>query len=332
MTLPAYGAGSAATVSIAGSPAAIATIGLSKRYGSIGALSDLTLTVPRGSIYGFLGPNGAGKTTTIRMLLGFARPTAGSARVLGHDAWSNGVAARRDLGYLVAGEALYGDMTGAALLDFAADLSGRRPSLRREVLDALELDNAALRRRLRSYSKGMRQKLALTAAIQTDPELLILDEPSDGLDPLIQRAFEEILCGLNRRGRTVFMSSHDLGEVERVCELVAVVRGGRLLAEERIDDLKRRHRRSATVVFRHPVPPDLDRVPGVLHADRDGNRAELAIEGDIGPLLRALAAHDVIDVLLPPPRLEDIFLGFYGADGPANLDATAGRVVAGMAR
>ncbi len=238
------------------------------------------------------------------------------------------MAARRALGYLVAGDALYPDMTGQSMLDYAADLSARPPVLRRNVLDALELSQAALERRLDSYSKGMRQKLALTAAIQGDPELLILDEPSDGLDPLVQRAFEEILRGLNRRGRTVFMSSHDLGEVERLCEVVAVVRGGRLLAEERIDALKRRHRRSATVRFRHEAPAGLDRVPGVVHATRHGDRAELAIEGDIAPLLRELAVHDVTDLLLPPPRLEDIFMGFY--ESP---DQSGGRKPAGaMAR
>ncbi len=296
---------------------AIATFGLGKRYAAVEALSDLTLTVPRGCIYGFLGPNGAGKTTTIRMLLGFARPTTGGASLLGHDCWRDGVAARRDLGYLVPGEALYPDMSGAALLDFAAELSGRRPILRHDVLDALELSRAALGRRLGTYSKGMRQKLALTAAIQGDPDLLILDEPSDGLDPLVQRAFEEILRGLNRRGRTVFMSSHDLGEVERLCEIVAVVRGGRLLAEERIDALKRRHRRSATVVFRHDAPSGLDRIPGVVRAVREGHRADLAIEGDIGPLLRELAAYEIADLLLPPPRLEDIFMVFYASSEPA---------------
>lgn len=303
---------------------AIATFGLGKRYGAIAAVSDLTLTAPRGSIYGFLGPNGAGKTTTIRMLLGFARPSAGHALLLGHDCWRDGVAARRNLGYLVAGDALYPDMTGSALLDFAADLSGRPPSLRGHVLDALEFGQAALARRLGTYSKGMRQKLALTAAIQADPDLLILDEPSDGLDPLVQRAFEEVLRGLNHRGRTVFMSSHDLGEVERLCEMVAVVRGGRLIVEERIDDLKRRHRRSASIRFRHATPPDLERVPGVVHVTRDGNRAHLAIEGDIAPLLRELATHDVADLLLPPPRLDDIFMGFYETADDATERSAAG--------
>jgi ABC-2 type transport system ATP-binding protein len=299
---------------------AIVASGLTKRYGTVEALADLHLTVPRGVIYGFLGPNGAGKTTTIRLLMGFVRPTAGSARLFGHDAWSDGPAARRDLGYLVGPDALYPDMSGRALLDYAARLSGRPPVLRGALLAALELGEDALDRRLGAYSRGMRQKLALTAAIQHDPALLILDEPTDGLDPLIQRAFEEFLGELRGRGRTIFMSSHDLAEVERTCERVAVVRGGRLVAEETIAGLKRLHRRTAEVAFAGPVPDGLAGVPHVSVLARHGHRVELALDGDVNPLLRFLAGQEVADLLLVPPRLEDIFMGFYGDDpaGGAN--------------
>jgi len=298
--------------------AAIVTRGLSKRYGAVSALADLSLTVPRGLIYGFLGPNGAGKTTTIRLLMGFIRPSAGSAVVNRHDVWREGVAARRDLGYLVGAEALYPEMSGRALLDHAAGLSGRAPALRPLLLDALELSQADLGRRLGTYSKGMRQKLALTAAFQHDPALLILDEPTDGLDPLIQRGFEEVLRGLRDRGRTIFMSSHDLAEVERTCARVAVVRGGRLIAEETISGLQRRHRRTARVVFAETAPVDeLRRLPGIdlLGVASEGREVALAVGGEIGSLLRFLAAREVVDLLLPPPSLDDIFLGFYDQTG-----------------
>jgi ABC-2 type transport system ATP-binding protein len=293
---------------------AIGTANLTKRYGTITALSQLNLTVPAGTLYGFLGPNGAGKTTAIRLLMGFIKPSAGSATLLGHDAWRDGVAARREVGYLVPPEALYTDMTGRAQLDYAAHLSGRRPLLRDQLLDALELSQEALGRRLGTYSKGMRQKLALTAAIQHDPRLLILDEPTDGLDPLIQRSFEDVLRELRDRGRTVFMSSHDLSEVERICERVAVVRNGRLIAEATIANLKRRHRRTAEVTFAGDAPAGLTEVPHVTVVARRGHRIDLAVDGDVVPLLRFLATQDVVDLLLPPPRLSDIFMGFYGED------------------
>ncbi len=175
---------------------AIETRGLTKHFGRRGeiiALADLNLTVSQGVMFGFLGPNGAGKTTAIRLLLGFIRPTSGAATIFGHNTWREGVRARRDLGYLVAPEAFYPDMSGTAQLDYLARLSGRPPVLRERVRTALELGSDALERRIGSYSKGMRQKLALIAAFQHDPSLMILDEPTDGLDPLIQRSFEEFL-------------------------------------------------------------------------------------------------------------------------------------------
>ncbi len=300
----------------------VETVGLSKRYGGFAALTDLDLAVAPGQIYGFLGPNGAGKTTAIRILLGFARATSGRARLQGHDCWRDGVAARRDLGYLVAPDALYPDMTGTAQLDYAAKLSRRPPVLRDRFLDALELPRSVLGRRLGTYSKGMRQKLALVAAFQHDPALLILDEPTDGLDPLIQRAFEELLGELRNRGRTVFMSSHDLGEVERVCERVAVVRGGRRIAEGTVAELTRLRRRTAEVVFAEGVPEGLDRIPHAAVLERDGSRVRLGIEGELNPLLRFLADHPVADLVLATPKLEDVFMAFYDRDSPDPIDVT----------
>ncbi len=303
--------------------AAIETTGLGKRYGPLSALEGLDLVVPRGTVFGFLGPNGAGKTTTIRLLLGFIRPTAGSARIFGLDTWSEGVAARRALGYLVPPEALYLDMSGDDQLDYAARLSGTPPVLRDRFLDALELGKGPLRRRLGTFSKGMRQKLALVMACQGDPELLILDEPTDGLDPLIQRAFESLLGERHRAGRTIFMSSHDLAEVERVCERVAVVRNGRLILEAAIADLTQRHRRTAEVRFAGAIPPSLAKVPRVTILRQEGSLATLAVDGDVTPLVRYLAVTDMVDLLLPPPRLEDIFLGLYDTQEPNGVEAGA---------
>jgi ABC-2 type transport system ATP-binding protein len=302
---------------------AIATTNLTKRYGPVTALDGINLVVPPGVTYGFLGPNGAGKTTAIRLLMGFIRPTSGTARIWGHDCWHDGVRARTDLGFLVPADALYPDMSGEALLDYMAGLSGKPPVLRRLLLDSLELGQDALRRRLNTYSKGMKQKLALTAAIQTSPSLLVLDEPTDGLDPLIQRAFEQVLRDLHGQGVTTFMSSHDLAEVERTCERVAIIREGRIVAEESIGELKSRHRRMAEVVFSGSPPAGLDALDGIEVVERDGSRLVLSLDGDLTPLLRFLGDRDdLVDLLLSPPRLEDIFLGFYdshqnGHGGPS---------------
>lgn len=315
---------------VAAASSVIVTSSLTKRYGRIPALTNLNLAVPPGVIYGFLGPNGAGKTTAIRLLMGFIRPTSGRATMAGHDTWRDGVAARRDLGYLVEADALYPDMSGRDQLDYAATISGRAPVLRRRVLDALELSDDALGRRLGSYSKGMRQKLALTAALQHDPALLILDEPTDGLDPLIQHAFEELLVERRDQGRTVFMSSHDLAEVERVCERVAVVRGGELILEGAVAELTRRHRRTAEVRFAGAVPPSLATLPQTTILRQDGSTVSLAVDGDVTPLVRYLATTDMVDLLLAPPRLEDIFLGLYDTHAPnGRTDAMPSRERAG---
>jgi ABC-2 type transport system ATP-binding protein len=305
-------AGCYAPVVMPSDVAAISTTNLTKRYGPVTALAGIDLVVPSGVTYGFLGPNGAGKTTTIRLLMGFIQATSGVARIWGHDCWRDGVRARSDLGFLVPADALYPDMTGQALLDYMAALSGKPPVLRPLLLDALELGQDALNRRLHTYSKGMKQKLALTAAIQTNPALLVLDEPTDGLDPLIQRSFEEVLRNLRDRGVTVFMSSHDLAEIERTCQRVAIIRDGHIVAEEAIDDLKQRHRRIAEVTFAGEPPPEIDLLTGIEMLQRDGGRVVIALEGDMTPLLRFLAGRDdVVDLLLSPPRLEDIFLGYY---------------------
>ncbi len=292
---------------------AIRTLSLTKTYKGVDAVQGLSLAVPRGAVYGFLGPNGAGKTTTIRILLGFIRATSGSATINGHDCWTQGVRARSGIGYLVPAEALYPEMSGLALLEHAATLSGVAPVFRTQALEALALQPEALRRSLRTYSKGMRQKIALVAAMQHDPEILILDEPTDGLDPLVLREFEQLLRDRQRAGRTIFMSSHDLAEVERLCDRVAVVRGGRLVAEESIGDMKRHHRRTGTLTFAD-TPPSLDGIPGVRELSRRGMQVDVSIEGEAGPLLAAMRDASVVDVHLPPARLEDIFMAFYGND------------------
>ena len=316
---------------------AIETAGLSKHFprgGALGrfgpgwrdpirALEEVTLAVRPGEIFGFLGPNGAGKSTCIRLLLGFLHPSAGSARVLGLDSETDSVAIRARVGYLPGGIALYDAMTGAALLDYLAALYDRPPVLRQRLLDGLELSVADLARPVRDYSRGMRQKLGIVQALQHDPELAILDEPSEGLDPLMQRAFYEILDELRAAGRTVFLSSHVLSEVERVCDRVAIVRHGRLVALEQIDALLARRRRTVEMRLAGP-PPSLVGVPGVTDVVVVDGHVRCQLEGDIGPFLAAIAGAPVTDMTIEPARLEDAFLEFYTDDAGPVVGAAAG--------
>lgn len=284
---------------------------LTKVYGEVRALDSVTMSVPRGAVFGFLGPNGAGKTTTIRILMGFMKPTSGKAAVLGFDAWSQGVEARARVGYLVPSHGLYPDLSGADQLDFAAKLSGGQPVWRKRMLEALELSERELRRTLHTYSRGMQQKLALIAAAQHGPELLILDEPTEGLDPLVQRNFQQLLREFIGSGATVFMSSHDLGEVERACDEVAVVRDGKVVASGTVADLKQQYSQRVEVVFDDCVPEHLAHVPGVEIAEQNHRMVSLKLDQDINPLLGFLANHRVQRMEIRPPELQEVFLGFY---------------------
>jgi ABC-2 type transport system ATP-binding protein len=289
---------------------AIATRGLSKHYGSVRALESLDVAVREGEIFGFLGPNGAGKSTTIRLLLGFLHPSAGEGRVLGLDCERDSVAIRRRIGYLPGGIALYDSLTGAQLLDYLARLCGRAPARRPELCDRLELSNATLGRLVREYSRGMRQKIGIIQALQHDPELAILDEPSEGLDPLMQRAFYEILDRLKAEGRTIFFSSHVLSEVERVCDRVAIIRQGRLVALEGMAQLRARLKRNVGMRLAGPPPP-LQGVTGVSDLRSGDGRLTCHVEGDLRPFLAAIVGAPIVDLTIEPARLEEAFLEFY---------------------
>jgi ABC-2 type transport system ATP-binding protein len=315
---------------------AIETVGLTKHYRGVGAfgrlgpgrhdpiraLEELTLSVRTGEIFGFLGPNGSGKSTGIRLLLGFLKATAGAARVLGLDTRSDGVAIRARVGYLPGGIALYDAMTGADLLDYLAAFYDRPAALRPRLLDGLELATRDLARPVRDYSRGMRQKLGIVQALQHDPELAILDEPSEGLDPLMQQAFYEILDERRAAGRTVFLSSHILSEVERVCDRVAIVRRGRLVALEEIGTLLARRRRTVEMRLDGPPPP-IAGIPGVTDVVVVEGHVRCHLEGDVRPFLAAIGGSQITDLTIEPARLEEAFLELY-ADAPDQVAGAAG--------
>jgi ABC-2 type transport system ATP-binding protein len=291
----------------------IRTERLTKHYGSVHALVDLSLEVRQGEIFGFLGPNGAGKSTMIRTLLGFLHPTSGSARVLGMDIVSHSVEIRRLAGYLPGGIALYDSLTGEQVLDYLADLTGRRAYRRAELCDRLELPAAILRRRVRDYSRGMRQKIGVVQALQHDPELAILDEPSEGLDPLMQQAFYRILEDLRAEGRTIFFSSHVLSEVERLCDRVAIIRAGRLMAIHDLAELLAHRRRRVTLRWRGAAP-DPSSLPGLEEVQVDGARIIGTLSGEVAPFVRAIASPSLDDLTIEPASLEEAFLEYYAPD------------------
>ncbi len=292
---------------------AIEVVGLSKRYGRVRALEDVSFAVEPGEILGYLGPNGAGKTTTLRVLTGLVRADRGEARVFGRSV--RDPASRGAVGYLPGELQLYPQMTGRALLDyFARFRPSRTCSLRPALLEALRLEPRDLERRIKFLSHGTRQKVGLVIAMQQDPDLLLLDEPTLGLDPLVQMAFRELVRDRARQGRAILFSSHILGEVEAVCGRVAVLGAGRLLALEPVESLRRRVVRRVRARFRGAPPADLGTVAGVERCEVKDGLASLHLRGDVNPLLRRLAGCELEELVLAEPQLEDIFLGYFGAE------------------
>jgi len=293
------------------SDAVISTRRLTKHYGSVRALSDLTLDVNRGEIFGFLGPNGAGKSTTIRTLLGFLHATRGTAMVLGMNVVTESVEIRRLTGYLPGGIALYDSLTGEQVLDYLVEMQGREPHRRAELCERLELSSTVLRRKVRDYSRGMRQKIGVVQALQHDPELAILDEPTEGLDPLMQHAFYAILDDLRREGRTVFFSSHVLSEVERLCDRVTIIREGSVVESGSLDDLRHLSRTSFRVAGIADAPA-VRALAGVHDLRVSESTVEFEADSEAIPtVLAALSAQGATSVTAAPASLESLFLRHY---------------------
>ena len=290
--------------------------GLTKRYGRLTAVSNLDLEVHQGEILGFLGLNGAGKTTTIRILLDLLRPTNGRAYILGHDCQADGLRARSLSGYLPGELGIYSDLTGGEVLDFLAGL-GRQTldkQYRRGLQERLQLPDSNLRRKLREYSTGMKRKLGLLQSLQADPPLLILDEPTEGLDPLMQESFYELLAELKRRSRTVFMSSHVLSEVARVCDRVALLRKGKLALLATVEEIRKLAARRVRVSFTEDLKLDPVFPRGHEIIELKPQAWNLRVEGPLGALLSLLATLPVKDIEIEEPRLEDVLIKYYRED------------------
>jgi ABC-2 type transport system ATP-binding protein len=288
----------------------IETRGLTRRYGERVGLEDVDLGVGEGTVFGFLGPNGAGKTTAIRLLLGFLRPSAGSASVLGLDCWRDSHRIKRDVGYLPSDLRLWPWMTAESALRVAGRVRGRDLGpAGRALAERFELEPDV---RVRAMSRGMRQKLGVILALAHEPRLLVLDEPTGGLDPLMQDELTRLLRERAEAGCTVFFSSHTLSEVEATCDRVAIVRRGRIVADETIEVLRGRARRRVEVLFRDAEAARRSEPPSALVVlERSGARLAGELDGPAGALAAWLAGQYVVDFVVHPPDLETLFRGFY---------------------
>jgi ABC-2 type transport system ATP-binding protein len=293
--------------------AVIRTEKLTKYYGSHRGIIEVNLEVDKGEVFGFLGPNGAGKTTTIRVLLDLIRPTSGKAFVFDIESSADPAAIHRRIGYLPGEFALYDRLTGGQTLEYFGNLRGGVDrAYQAQLIERFDLDPS---RRFREYSKGNKQKVGLVAALQHKPELLLLDEPTAGLDPLIQQTFFELLRESVKDGGTVFLSSHILSEVERSCDRVAIIREGRLVRVDRVDALRDLAHHQVELRFAGPAPvTEFKKLSGVSDVEVEDHVLRLRVLGAITPVVQAAARLGVIDFLSHEPSLEETFLAQYGRE------------------
>jgi ABC-2 type transport system ATP-binding protein len=298
---------------------AIQASGLTKYYGDSPGIIDLDLQVNVGEVYGFLGPNGAGKSTTIRTLLNFLFPSSGSAEVLGLDIIKDSLEIRRRTGYLPGDMAMYEAMTAREYLIYFANLRRVDASAKMtELAERFELD---LDRKIKDYSTGNRQKVGLVNAFMHQPELLVLDEPTAGLDPLMQQEFQELVIETQREGKTVFLSSHILPEVERVADRVGIVREQQLIAVDTVEAFKAMAHRSVTLQFAGPTDPGpFDRLDNVasVQTRNDGSVLVLSVQGDMDQVVKEAANHEVVSVSTRSGELEEVFLSYYAGTHDAS--------------
>ena len=298
-------------------PPVIRTERLTKAYGVHRGITELDLEVAEGEIFGFLGPNGAGKTTTMRVLLDLIRPTSGRAEVFGIETTVDPVAIHRRIGYLPGEFDLYDRLTGAQTITYFGNLRGGvDKAYVAELVERLDLDPS---RRFKEYSKGNKQKVGLIVALQHRPDLLILDEPTSGLDPLVQQTFFGIVREAREAGRTIFLSSHIIDEVDRTCDRVAIIREGRLVQVDSIEAIRRLAFHHVELSFGTPVAPAIfDAIPGVQDVVATGDTVSMRVNGPIGAVIAAAAPHGLVDVVSREPNLEDVFLAQYG-EHPVDL-------------
>src|SRR5215208_2743357 len=296
-------------------PAVIETHNLTKSYGTYRGIVDVDLIVNQEEVFGFLGPNGAGKTTTIRILLDLIRATSGSAKVFGIESSADPVAIHRRLGYLPGEWNLYDRLSGWDTIRYFANLRGGVDrTYVDQLVQRLDLDPS---RRFREYSRGNKQKVGLVVALQHRPELLILDEPTSGLDPLVQQTFNEILFEARRDGRTVFLSSHIISEVERTCDRVAIIRDGKIVRLDTVEGVRSLAAHEVELRFAAPVDPaSFAAIEGVKNLASEGRTLRMLVTGPIAPVVRLAGQYELVDFVSREPSLEEVFLTEYASAAP----------------
>jgi len=295
---------------------------LTKSYGGKRGIVDVSFSVADGEVFGFLGPNGAGKTTTIRTLMALLRADSGKATIAGHDVWAGSIEIKKLVGYVPGEPSLDPNLTGGQILEYFANLHGGVDrAYQKKLIEVLDLDTG---RKFRQYSTGNKRKVVLIQAFQHRPRVLILDEPTSGLDPLNQQVFDGMVKEAREEGRTVFLSSHVLSEVEKTCTRVGIIREGRLVRVGGVHELKDIKRYEVTILFAQAVPADAFRsVDGVSEVEQlsNGHGVRIAIQGPADAVIKAAARYPVVSLTSYEPSLEDIFLRYYEADGKAPKEA-----------
>lgn len=290
---------------------AIKTFGLSKKYGTLTALAPLDLEVKKGEILGFLGPNGAGKTTTIRAMLGLIKPTSGRCEIFGIDSQRDKVKAHKRLAYVPGESNFWPSLTGAETLRLLGNIHGQVDEKYRDQL--MKLFKFDPNMKVRTYSKGNRQKINIIAALMTRADLLIMDEPTTGLDPIMEQAFKQSVLEAKERGQTVFLSSHILEEVETLCDRIGILRAGKLIELGTLEQMRHLSALSVVATF-ESAPPDVKKIKGVSDVKVVGHQLSCQVRGDIEPLLKAITAHHPKTLISREPSLEELFLSLYGGD------------------
>ena len=287
----------------------IETMNLTKFYGKSRGIKDVSITVNRGDIFGFLGPNGAGKSTTIRTLLDFIRPSAGSATIFGLDCRKDSVAIKKRIGYIPGDFGLYGHMTGWKFLEYFGRVRGGYDAAAAKAY-AKKMD-IKLDRKMKEYSRGMRQKVAIIQAFMNNPDLIIMDEPTTGLDPLIQQTFMDMLHEEAGRDCTIFMSSHVLSEVEKACNRVAIIKEGAIVAEEQVEALRQKAGKVLEVRFAEPLNREIFYLPGISNVSRNNGGYRMTVTGNMEELLQEISKHRLADISIHQMTLEDVFMHYY---------------------